>query len=269
MGDHIPVLCSVVIFYRQCMAVFDEKCVTKYPAKCVKEQQCTMLYQTVCDVVGYAQKCRKMPKQQCNPVTKCHRTPKTKCKPTKDKECGNVNINIPIKQERHRCLPFEPRETPDLSACQSSGASTGLSSGYRVPQAAPLGQTPTYGAPQVAPLGQTPTYGAPSPDLKIPTPNYSNVNSAPSVAPPPPMVLSNPAPVNNLVLTPPQETPQNTYVIIAAPQDALGPLQAINTPQAHTNAQSAPNKYVSPQAIQAVQQPQVTMIKVQTNPFIR
>ena len=196
------------------MNVFDERCVTKYPAKCVKEQQCTMLYQTVCNNAGYQQKCRKEPKQSCNPVTKCHRTPKTKCRPTKDKECSIVTVNVPFKEERTRCLPFGPKATPNLSACSNpSGTVTGSrpnnsgapSTGLRLPT-------------------QAPTVSAPPP----PPPARPSYNSQPT----------NPIGHTNLVLTPNSAAPTITNTV-SSNQDSYGSPQA--SPIGTNSVQSFPN----------------------------
>ena len=157
--------------YRQCMAVYDEKCMTSYPAKCVKEQTCTMVYRTMCEMEmdrsgnGYNQQCRQMPSESCVPVTKCHRVPKTQCKPIKEKECGDVEVQVPVRQMVYKCQPFEPRKDENLDECMGMMAGndmyapplSSLSDGYGPPQALPIGSNGiSYGPPG----GVTPDYGA-------------------------------------------------------------------------------------------------------------
>ena len=137
------------------MSVYDEKCKTTYPAKCVKEEQCTMVYRTMCDMEGFAQNCRQVPSQTCVPVTKCHRTPKTQCKPIKDKECGNVEVQVPTREMKYKCQPFEPRKEENLDACMGMMAGNDMrappiQTGYGAP-----GSVPNYsGTPNSAGTAQ-------------------------------------------------------------------------------------------------------------------
>ena len=128
------------------MAVYDEKCMTEYPAKCVKEQTCTMVYRTMCEMEGYSQKCRQMPSESCVPVTKCHRIPKTQCQPIKEKECGDVQVQVPVRQMVYKCQPFEPRQDENLDACMGMMAGNDM---YAPPPGSsygpPGGVTPSYG----------------------------------------------------------------------------------------------------------------------------
>ena len=135
---------------------------TQYPAKCVKEQTCTMVYRTMCEMEGYSQKCRQMPSESCVPVTKCHRIPKTQCQPIKEKECGDVQVQVPVRQMVYKCQPFEPRQEENLDACMGMMAGNDM---YAPPPGSsygpPGGVTPSYG-------GATGTTGTGTTSFQLP-----------------------------------------------------------------------------------------------------
>ena len=56
-----------------------------------------------------------------------------------------MNVNVPMREEKTRCLPFEPRTPPDLSQCASQAQ----------PQREPEIPSSTYNSPSSAGL-QTP-----------------------------------------------------------------------------------------------------------------
>ena len=170
------------------MQVYDEKCMTKYPAKCVKEQTCTMVYRTMCEMEGYAQKCRQMPSETCVPVTKCHRIPKTQCQPIKEKECGDVQVQVPVRQMVYKCQPFEDRRDENLDACMGMMQGNDM---YAPPPdmgyGPPGGVVPDFGGttnPVLLPLTQQqqqqPSFNV-DPGLSAPLPNsYSSSQQVPA-----------------------------------------------------------------------------------------
>ena len=206
------------------MAVYDEKCMTQYPAKCVKEQTCTMVYRTMCEMEGYSQKCRQMPSESCVPVTKCHRIPKTQCQPIKEKECGDVQVQVPVRQMVYKCQPFEPRQEENLDACMGMMAGNDM---YAPPPGSsygpPGGVTPSYG-------GTTGTSGTGTTSFQLPLKQLNNQQQSFNVDP---------------GLTAPSS---NSYT---STQNQVPTGNSLSAPSQNLNSLPAPNSYSSSQNLNA------------------
>ena len=110
-----------------------------------------MVYQTKCETAGYSQKCQQVPVQKCQQITKCHRIPKTTCRPFKKEKCGKKPVQVPKKQMKHKCLPYEARIPDDLTSC----AANEQSSGYGAPSAGYGAPSSGYGSPQASIVAPT------------------------------------------------------------------------------------------------------------------
>ena len=204
------------------MDVYDEKCETKYPAKCVEDQSCTMLYQTQCDTAGYSQKCRQVPVQKCQPITKCHRIPKTTCQPIRKEKCGNKPVQVPKKQMKHMCMPYESRPEDNVASC-----SNGPDSGYGAPS-----PNSGYGAPS-----SNSGYGAPSSNSGYGAPNAGGASNNAYQAP-------NAGASNNAYQSPNAGASNNAYQASNAGAANNG-YQGPNSASAN-NAYGASNAFVAP-----------------------